>query len=80
MRCCKWWTYIIWMGCDAGQVLEGKLLLDPPLLRLESEAGHAYLGLLLHLHSACSPPLREAARVEQRLAALCAANLAAFEV
>ena len=59
---------------------EGKALLDPPLLRLEAEAGHAYLGLLLHLHSAASPQLRAAADVEQRLAALCAANLAAFEV
>ena len=64
----------------ARQVPEGKALLDPPLLRLEAEAGHAYLGLLLHLHSAASPQLREAADVEQRLAALCAANLAAFEV
>ncbi len=58
---------------------EGKLLLDPPLLRLESEAGHAYLSLLLHLHTAGSPQLRAAARVEARLAALCEANLAAFE-
>ncbi len=61
------------------QVPEGKLLLDPPLLRLESEAGHAYLSLLLHLHTAGSPPLRAAAAVEARLAALCEANLAAFE-
>jgi len=60
-------------------VPEGKLLLDPPLLRLESEAGHAYLSLLLHLHTAGSPPLRAAAAVEARLAALCEANLAAFE-
>ena len=39
----------------ARQVPEGKALLDPPLLRLEVEAGHAYLSLLLHLHSAASP-------------------------
>ena len=45
-----------------------------------AEAGHAYLGLPLHLHSAASPQLRAAADVERRLAALCAANLAAFEV
>jgi len=82
--------YMLWLGgaAQAGrganrnpvpQVPEGKLLLDPPLLRLESEAGHAYLSLLLHLHTAGSPPLRAAAAVEARLAALCEANLAAFE-
>ena len=62
------------------QVPEGKLLSDPPLLRLEGEACHAYLSMLLHLNSAGSEPLRQAAGVEQRLLALCIANLECFEV
>ncbi|CAL8462959.1 g2493 [Coccomyxa elongata] len=63
----------------AGKVPEGKLLSDPPLLRLEGEACHAYLSMLLHLNSAGSEPLRQAAGVEQRLLALCIANLECFE-
>ena len=61
------------------QVPEGKQLADPPLLRLESEACHAYLSMLLHLNAAGSGALRSAAHVEQRLE-LCTANLDCFEV
>lgn len=56
------------------------MLSDPPLLRLEGEACHAYLSMLLHLNAAGSGPLRQAADVEQRLLRLCIANLECFEV
>lgn len=56
------------------------MLADPPLLRLESEACHAYLSMLLHLNAAASEPLQQAARVEERLLGLCIANLQCFEV
>lgn len=36
----------------AAQVPEDRLLADPPLLRLESEASHAYLSILLHVQTA----------------------------
>lgn len=41
------------------QVPEDRLLADPPLLRLESEASHAYLSILLHVQTA-DPPLESA--------------------
>jgi hypothetical protein len=56
------------------------MLVDPPLLRLESEACHAYLSMLLHLNTAASEPLQQAAQVEPRLLRLCIANLECFEV
>ena len=62
------------------QVPEGKALGDPPLLRLEGEACHAYLSMLLHLNTAASEPLQEAADVERRLMQLCTANLRCFQV
>jgi hypothetical protein len=34
------------------QVPEDRVLADPPLLRLESEASHAYLSILLHVQTA----------------------------
>ena len=36
----------------ARQVPEDRALEDPPLLRLESEASHAYLSMLLHVQTA----------------------------
>ena len=59
---------------------DGKALADPPLLRLEGEACHAYLSMLLHLNTAASEPLQEAADVERRLMQLCIANLRCFQV
>ena len=59
---------------------EGKALADPPLLRLEGEACHAYLSMLLHLNTAASEPLQQAADVESRLLQLCIANLRCFRV
>ncbi len=59
---------------------EGKALADPPLLRLEGEACHAYLSMLLHLNTAASEPLQQAADVESRLLQLCIANLQCFRV
>ena len=56
------------------------MVAEPPLLRLECEAGHAYLSMLLHLSSAGSPAVRSAAAVEDRLVALCAATLENFQV
>ena len=73
-----------WRSSDeelaCAQVPEGKALADPPLLRLEGEACHAYLSMLLHLNTAASEPLQEAADVEKRLMQLCIANLRCFQV
>ncbi len=66
------------LACE--QVPDGKALADPPLLRLEGEACHAYLSMLLHLNTAASEPLQEAADVERRLMQLCIANLRCFQV
>ncbi len=43
--------------CRHAQVPEERALADPPLLRLESEASHAYLSMLLHVQTAEPPPL-----------------------
>ncbi len=67
-------------GLACQQVPDGKALADPPLLRLEGEACHAYLSMLLHLNTAASEPLQEAADVERRLMQLCIANLRCFQV
>jgi len=61
-------------------VPEGKALADPPLLRLEGEACHAYLSMLLHLNTAASAPLQAAADVEKRLLQLSIGNLRCFQV
>ncbi len=55
------------------------MLVDPPLLRLESEASHAYLSMLLHLLASAPATLQEAAQVEARLYALCTATLERFQ-
>ena len=61
------------------QVMEGRELPDPPLLRLESEAGHAYLSMLNTLYLSASQECKEGANVEPRLLQLCTANLERFE-
>ena len=49
-------------------------------MRVENEAGHAYLSLLLHLSLAGGTALQEAAGVQRRLIDLCVHNLEAFKV
>ena len=66
--------------CASAQLPDGKALADPPLLRLEGEACHAYLSMLMHLNTAASEPLQQAADVENRLLQLCIANLRCFQV
>ena len=61
------------------QVMEGRELPDPPLLRLESEAGHAYLSMLNTLYLSASQECKAGANVEPRLLQLCSANLERFE-
>ena len=65
--------------CASAQLPDGKALADPPLLRLEGEACHAYLSMLMHLNTAASEPLQQAADVENRLLQLCIANLRCFQ-
>jgi hypothetical protein len=48
-------------------------------MRLENEASHAYLSMVLHVQSCASPADRAACDVEQRLVTLCVANLERFE-
>ncbi|KAK9829453.1 hypothetical protein WJX72_005963 [[Myrmecia] bisecta] len=60
-------------------VAEARMLVDPPLLRLESEACHAYLSMLLHLQADAPAELQEVAEVEARLFALCTATLERFQ-
>ena len=62
------------------QVSESRELPDPPLLRLESEAGSAYLSMLATLYSAAEAPLKEEVQVENRLMQLCTDILNSFEV
>ena len=61
------------------QVVEGRRLADPPLMRLESEGGHAYLSMLLQL-SASQTQAEQQAEVEARLVALSMATLQRFQV
>lgn len=62
------------------QVPEGRELPDPPLLRLENEAGHAYLSMLNTLYLAADEPVQQGIQVEDRLLDLCSATLSRFEV
>ena len=62
------------------QVAEARRVADPPLMRVENEAGHAYLSMLLHLQSAGGASLQEAASILLRLLELCIENLQAFQV
>lgn len=62
------------------QVSEGRELLDPPLLRLENEAGNAYLSMLTTLYSEGLSSMREGAHVETRMLEHCSATLTSFEV
>ncbi len=61
------------------QVVEARRLADPPLLRLEREASHAYLSMLMHARGSL-PELSAEAHVEDRLMQLCTQNLERFQV
>lgn len=61
------------------QVLPGRALGDPPLLRLEAEASQAYLSVLLHVQAAAPEGVRAACACEARLTQLCLRNLERFE-
>ena len=63
----------------AMQVVDSRRLADPPLMRLESEGGHAYLSMLLQL-SASQTQKDEQAEVEARLVTLALATLQRFQV
>lgn len=61
------------------QVPEGRRLADPPLMRLESEGGHAYLSMLLQLSSSQTDEQQQA-DIEARLVSLAHATLQRFQV
>lgn len=61
------------------QVPEGRRLADPPLMRLESEGGHAYLSMLLQL-STSQTDAQQQADIEARLVSLALATLQRFQV
>ena len=61
------------------QVADNRRLADPPLMRLESEGGHAYLSMLLQL-SASQTEVQQQADVEARLVTLSLATLQRFQV
>ncbi len=61
------------------QVVDSRRLADPPLMRLESEGGHAYLSMLLQL-SASQTQAEQQAEVEARLVTLALATLQRFQV
>lgn len=52
---------------------------DPPLMRLESEGGHAYLSMLLQLSSS-QTDAQQQADIEARLVTLGLATLQRFQV
>ena len=64
------------------QVAEAKQLADPPLLRLELEASHAYLAMLTQLGKGdqAQQHVAQGARVEERTVAATLATLEAFLV
>ncbi len=64
----------------SAQVSEARELPDPPLLRLESEAGNAYLSMLATLYAAGDASLKQEVHVEPRLMKLCTSILNSFEV
>lgn len=61
------------------QVIEARELPDPPLLRLENEAGNAYLSMLTTLYSEGQAAMIEGVQIESRLLHLCSAVLDSFE-
>eukprot|EP00873_Tetraselmis_striata_P021183 jgi/Tetstr1/441447/TSEL_029692.t1 len=64
----------------ADRVEDYKALADPPLLKLESEASHSYLSVLLHINMAPGGAEGKAAAcIEERLVELCTANLERYE-
>ena len=63
------------------QVAEAKQLADPPLLRLELEASHAYLAMLTQLGGdQAQQHVAQGARVEERTVTATLATLEAFLV
>ncbi|KAL0026445.1 hypothetical protein WJX79_010345 [Trebouxia sp. C0005] len=60
------------------KVVDSRRLADPPLMRLESEGGHAYLSMLLQL-SASQTQKDQQAEVEGRLVTLALATLQRFQ-
>ncbi|KAL0051487.1 hypothetical protein WJX82_008426 [Trebouxia sp. C0006] len=60
------------------KVVDSRRLADPPLMRLESEGGHAYLSMLLQL-SASQTQKEQQAEVEGRLVTLALATLQRFQ-
>ena len=70
--------------CSCGGVLRDKVpeercLGDPPLLRLESEASHAYLFTLLDLRAGGPDADTRVPGIASQLTALCVANLQRFK-
>uniref|UniRef100_A0A061RZG9 Brefeldin a-inhibited guanine nucleotide-exchange protein 2-like n=1 Tax=Tetraselmis sp. GSL018 TaxID=582737 RepID=A0A061RZG9_9CHLO len=64
----------------ADGVAEHRCLPDPPLMKLESEASHSYLSVLLHISMAPgASEAKSAACIEERLVELCVANLQRYE-
>lgn len=61
------------------QVPEERCLGDPPLLRLESEASHAYLSTLLDLRAGGPDADPRVPGTDTQLTALCVANLQRFK-
>lgn len=61
------------------QVPDNRRLADPPLMRLESEGGHAYLSILFQLSASPAEVLQQA-DVEARLVSLSLATLQRFQV
>lgn len=60
-------------------VSEDKMVMDPPLLRLETEACHAFLSVLLYVSTESErPQIRSECYSEDRLVRLCIANLERF--
>ena len=57
---------------------EDRCLGDPPLLRLESEASHAYLSTLLDLRAGGPDADPRVPGTDAQLTALCVANLQRF--
>jgi hypothetical protein len=65
----------------ADGVEDYKALPDPPLMKLENEASHSYLSVLLHINMAPGgSDVKAAACIEERLVELCTANLERYEV
>jgi len=64
----------------ADGVPDHRAIPDPPLMKLESEASHSYLSVLLHINMAPGgSETKASACVEERLVELCIANLQRYE-